>query len=303
MEQFRMKTPEEVDQQLHRTESLLGNRIQPENTRAEILGLSLSQLKERYPQEYKSYFSVLKFEGQLSHFLEGEHISEKPEITLLQAGARGRCFKVETKEMTHVIKPLETLLEKDISAKAGELGIGPKQFKTKEGYLHEEFIKGTPLLELEKEKCTPEFMEDLGRKFFRALKKLHENNILVNDQILVDGSGKSHMIIDETGEVRCIDFGASVDLSEYPNLDDEAVFSLIRTDPFMSFSLYSGTGSGEDQKNLIQGYRENILSELKTKEDLIQMKDGQLLGEGLYFLSERLPNVSAFVEGVRKEGF
>jgi hypothetical protein len=304
MENFKMKKTEELDNQLSGVESLIGNKIQPENIRAEMLSLSLDELKEKYPKEYQTYLSILKTEAQLAHFPDIENNIEKPKISLLQAGARGICFKIDTLDSSHVIKPLESLAEKDISSKASTLGIGPKQFKTKEGYLHEEFIKGIPLLRLEKEKCTPEFMEDLGQKFTQALKKLHENNILVNDQILTDDFNKSHMIIDEKGEVRFIDFGASIDLSNFPNISDEAVTSLMRTDPFMAFRMSSMMDSSEEeQKNLIKGYRENILSQINTKKDLMQMKDLQLLNEGLSFLYNRLPNVQYFIEGIKKEGF
>lgn len=304
MENFKIKTQEELDRQLEGVEALIGSTIKSENKRAQVLSLSLDELKEKYPKEYQTYFSILKTEAQLAHFPDIENNNEKPKISLLQAGARGICFKIDTLDSSHVIKPLESLAEKDISSKASILGIGPKQYKTKEGYLHEEFIEGTPLLKLDKDKCTNEYMENLGQKFTQALKKLHENNILVNDQILTDDFGKSHMIIDEKGEVRFIDFGASIDLSNFPNISDEAVMSLIRTDPFMAFRMHSmGDSSEEEQKNLIKGYRENILSQVKTKKDLIQMKDFQLLNEGLSFLRERLPNTVSFIEGIKKEGF
>jgi tRNA A-37 threonylcarbamoyl transferase component Bud32 len=304
MENFKIKTKEELDKQLSGVESLVGNTIKPESVRSEMLSLSLDELKEKYPKEFQTYLSILKTEAKLLHFPDIENKNEKPRISLLQAGARGICFKIDTLDSSHVIKPLESLAEKDISSKASTLGIGPKQFKTKEGYLHEEFIEGIPLLKIEKEKCTPEFMENLGQKFAHALKKLHENNILVNDQILTDDFSKSHMIIDKNEEVRFIDFGASVDLSNFPNITDEEVVSLMCTDPFMSFRMHGGIDSPEEeQKDLIKGYRENILSQIKTKEDIIQIKDKQLLNEGLYFLRERLPNVQSFIEGIKKEGF
>lgn len=302
MENLKMKTREELDKQLGGVESLIGNTIKPENIRAEMLSLSLDELKEKYPKEYQTYYSILKTEARLAHFPDIEEGIEKPKISLLRAGARGICFKIDTIDSSHVIKPLESLAEKEISSKASILGIGPKQFKTKDGYLHEEFIDGTPLLDIEDKKCTPEFMYDIGQKFAKALKKLHENNILVNDQILADDFGKSHMIIDKNEEVRFIDFGASVNLSNFPNITDEEVMSLIRTDPFRSFGIFNDSNiSEEEQKNLIKEYRENILSQVKTKENLVQMKDEQLLNEGLYFLKNRLPNVHFFIEGIKKE--
>ncbi len=63
MENFRDKTPEELDNQLGKAESLLGGRIKPENFRQELLSMSLEEIKTRYPREYKSYFSALKVEA------------------------------------------------------------------------------------------------------------------------------------------------------------------------------------------------------------------------------------------------
>jgi hypothetical protein len=40
-------------------------------------------------------------------------------------------------------------------------------------------------------------MKTLGVGFGQALKKLHDNNILYNEQLLTDDFGKSHIIIDK----------------------------------------------------------------------------------------------------------
>ena len=302
MEQFINKTSEELDNQLSRVESIIDNKIQPEKKRSEMLSMSLSELQENYPKEYQTYAAILKTEAELLHFPDVPESVEKPKINLLQAGARGACFKINFQDTSHIIRPIESAAEKGIADKASNLGIGPKQFKTRDGFIHEEFIDGTPLLRIEKEQCTPEYMESLGQDFARALNKLHENDILVNDQILTDDFGKSHMIIDNNGKTRFIDFGASVYLSDFPKITDEEVMSLMRTDPFMAFRLHSGiNASEEDIKNEVKGYRKNILSQVKTKEDIIQMKDLQLLNEGLSFLNNRLPNVRFFIEGIKKE--
>lgn len=303
MEGFSYKKQDELDNQLSRVESLVGHRIEPENIRTELLSMDINDIKNKYPHEYKKYLNILRTESNLLHFPDIELTKgiEKPIISLLSAGARGQAFKIDFLDQAHVIKPLESLAEKNIANNVSELGIGPKQYKTKEGYLHEEFIDGTPLLNLDKDKCTPEYMENLGQKFARALKKLHDSDILVNDQILTNDFNKSHMIIDKNEEVRFIDFGASVNMNNFPNFTDEEVFSLMRTDPFMAFRMDSLFDASEEQKKFeVEGYRDNILSQLKTKEDLIQMKDGQLLNEGLYFLQSRLPNVGYFIQGVKK---
>jgi len=304
MENFKNKTPEELNKQLGRAEVFFGNKIQPENIREELLSLSLDEIKKHYPKEYQSYFAFLQMESQLFNFPDMEiyNKKEKPTISRLNARTRGGGNKINFLENSRVVKPLESSAEKKISDKASALGIGPKQFKTKEGYLHEEFIEGTSLLTLEKEKCTPEFMEDLGRKFYRVLKKLHENNILVNDQILTDDFGKSHMILDKKGDVRFIDFGASIDLANFPNISDEEVMSLMRTDPYLAFQMFNILNAPEEQQKIaIKGYRDKVLSKIKNKQDLINMKDMQLLNEGLSFLMSRLPNAQYFVEGIKKE--
>ena len=306
IEKFKTKTREELDNQLGRVESIIGSKIEPESIRTELLSMDLDQLKTQYPREYQIYSNILKTEAQILNFpdlkREGDDNPEKPQIKVLPTGTRGNSFKIDFPNESHVIKPLESLAEKDIAQKVSELGIGPKQFKSKEGFLHEEFIEGSPLLEIKKEKCTPEFMEDIGKKFAKALKKLHEQNILVNDQILTNDFGKSHMIIDKNGEARFIDFGASIEIGDYPNISDEGVVSLMRTDPFMAFRVNNVLDPSKEEVKLeIKGYRENILSQFKTKQELINWKDMQLLNEGIFFLNGRLPNVQAFVQGIKKE--
>ncbi len=355
--QFRSKTKEELDDQLKKVEASLGYELAPNNMREEIMGLSLNELKKRFPEEYKKYFSELRLgvnkiskeetkedikyseeeyksicsilnktsnvislelrekigKDKYANIKEiffpeiYERVYEKkeiPEIYGIRAGARGgdAIIKIEFSDISYMIKRLESNTEKDISQKASELGIGPKQFKTFEGYLNEEFIDGTPLLELDKEICTPEFMKSLGEKFAQNLKRLHENNILVNDQILTDDFGKSHMIIDTKGDVRFIDFGASISMENFPDFSDDEVLSLMRSDPFMVMKMWNFSNLSEEELKIeINGYRTHILSQYKTKKEFIDARDMQLLNEGLYFLSQRLPNVNFFVEGVKNE--
>ena len=305
MEKFKSKTPDELNNQLDRIEnSFIGSRIGPESLRMELISMNLGDIKDKYPEPYQTYLNLLQTEAKILNFPDIKEVNnmEKPKISLLTTITRGNSFKIQFSDCAHVIKPLESLIEKEMAEIAGKLGIGPKQYKTKEGFLHEEFIDGSPLLHLEKEKCTKEFMMNIGQKFARSLKKLHDNNVLVNDQILTNDFGKSHIIIDNKGEVRFIDFGASIDISDFPNISDEAVTSLIRTDPFMAFRMHGISEASEEEKKVeIKGYRDNILSQLKTKEDLIQMKDMQLLNEGLMFLQDRLPNVESFIQVIKKE--
>lgn len=300
MEQPKFKTKKELDEQLVRAESLIDNKIEPESIREKLLSMSLEDIKNNYPEQYRTYLLILKTEAQILNFPDIDKTAGKPKISLLPTGARNSsAFKVDFGNEAHVIKSLESFPEKSIAMKASELGIGPKQYQTKEGFLHEEFIDGTPLLKLDHQQCAPEYMEALGKKFGKAFRKLHENNILINDQILTDDVGKSHMIIDTNGEVRFVDFGASIDVTDYPNISDEAVLSLIRTDPFMAFRLQGiNFNSKQEKEELIKEYRYNMLSEIETKEDLLK-KDTQLLNEGFYFLNDRLPNVNFFIKGIK----
>jgi len=303
MEGLRIKTKEKLDEQLSGVESLIGNKIGSESIRTQLLNMDIEEIKLKYPREYKVYLSILKTQARILDFPGLDKNAsggvEKPKVTILPAGARGSAYKVNFSDNAHVVKPLEAMSEQGIALKAADLGIGPKQFASKEGFLHEEFIEGTPLLGLDPEKCTPLYMENLGKKFVEAFKKLHGNNILINDQILTDDFGKSHMIIDANGEVRFVDFGASIDISSFPDLSDEAVISLMRTDPFMAFSMHSiDFNSVEERTSVINGYREHILKDIKTKEDLLK-KDFQLLNEGLYFLGNRIPNVDSFANAIR----
>lgn len=303
MESFPKKSPEKLSQQLSNAENILGGKIE-EDKRASLLGLNPEELKQLYPKMYEQYLSALRDEAQLLHFpgIDKDLSSEQPVITQLGANARGYGFKIEFSDESHVIKPFESEAEHAIAHKAAELGIGPKQFPSKEGFLHEEFIEGTPLLNLDPEQCTPAFMKSLGQKTMQALRTLHENAILVNDQILTDDFGKSHFILDKEGNVRFIDFGASINLEHFPNLSDDEVVSLMRTDMmYKMFRLQGFLQASPEEKSVeIQGYRENILSPITTKEHLIHIKDTQFLYEGMGFLEHRLPNVGSFREGVEE---
>ncbi len=303
MESFPKKSPEKLNHQLSNAENMLGGKIESDK-RASMLGLNPEELKHLYPKMYEQYLSALRDEAQLLHFpgIDKDLSTEKPVITHLGANARGYGFKIEFSDESHVIKPFESDTEQVIAHKAADLGIGPKQFPSKEGFLHEEFIEGTPLLKLDPTQCTPEFMKSLGQKTMQTLKTLHENNILVNDQILTDDNSKSHFILDKEGNVRFIDFGASINFEHFPNLSDDEVVSLMRTD--MMYKMFRLQGflqaSPEEKAVEIQGYRETILSQITTKEQLIHTKDTQFLYEGMGFLGHRLPNVESFKEGVEE---
>ncbi len=301
MENFKQKTEEELGNQLNRAEYYFGAKEMDPNFRSKLLSMSLDDIKQQHPEQYKAYLNFLKTENTISNFpdINIDDKKEKPKIYIFPTRTRGHAFKVSFQNEIHIIKPLQSSIEPSVAEKASQIGVGPKQYKSKEGYIHEEFVEGPLLLNLKKEECTPDFMKELGKKFARALNELHKQDVLVNDQILSDDFSNCHTIIDKKGDVRIIDFGVSIDLEDFPNLSDEAVRSLIITDPFMSWSF--NYGSPEDQKNELKNYRENILPRFKSKKDLIKFKDYHLLQEGFYFLQQRLPNAQYFNEGVMED--
>ncbi len=224
--------------------------------------------------------------------------NEMPKISILETLGRGKnaCQKIEFKDQIFIVKPLESTAEKAIAQKASDLNVGPKQFESIEHHLTEEFVEGDILTKINHQKCTPEFMKKIGIQLGEHLKTLHKNNILVNDQILSDDFSRSHLIVNKDGSVKIIDFGASIDLTNFPDITDEEVFSLIRTSPGGAF----GIGNQESMEIKIEEYRKNFLSKIKDVKELIRTKDIQLLNEGLHFLSQRLPNVEYLFEGLKE---
>ncbi len=223
--------------------------------------------------------------------------NEKPIIEQLPTSGREIGFKVIFKDKAYVIKMLESKKEKDIADKVSDLNIGPKQFKTLEGHLVEEFLEGDLLTKIDSKRCTPEFMKNIGIQLGEHLKTLHKNNILVNDQILSNDYSRSHLMITSDDKVKIIDFGASIDLTNFPEISDDEVFSLMRTDAMASMFISSLTSESQ-KKASIDGYRKKIIPLIENKETLIQIKDMQLMNEGFHFLGEqRLPNVKYLVEG------
>jgi len=223
--------------------------------------------------------------------------NEVPKIEGLKTGARNIAIKVSFAEESYVIKTTENDQEPVIAKSMAEIGVGPKQFESIDGYITEEFVEGHTISGIAKNKCTPEYMEELGQKIATAIELVHDRNILINDQLLVDDNSKSHTIVTPEGSIRFIDFGAAVDLTNYPDISDEAVRLIIRSDAFAAMGLESIPQ--EQIPGYIKLYRENVLGKLKTKKEVIDRYDGQLLQEGLYFLSKRLPNVGYLINGYR----
>ncbi|MBP6925774.1 MAG: hypothetical protein KBC22_01805 [Candidatus Pacebacteria bacterium] len=280
MENFpKQKDSAQLERQAANGALFSGSRFMMDNM-PNLLTLSEKELKENYPDHYQEYLTVLR-----------SHKERLPATT------RRFCIKINDTNTNYVVKALESSFEGEIAKRVADLKIGPEQFEALPGTIRELFIEGTPLLKLSPEEATPELMKDLGTQVAEHLETLHKNNILVNDQILTNDFGKSHLIIDESKKVKFVDFGASIDITEYPNISDEAVYSLMRTDPMAGFILPQITQ--ENFKSEVQKYRDVILSQYPTKEAIVEIKDMQLLREGLHFLGQRMPNIQSFAQGVQ----
>jgi tRNA A-37 threonylcarbamoyl transferase component Bud32 len=228
----------------------------------------------------------------------GERIQQSgeiPELSGVRTIGRNGALKVSFNQDSFMIKTIENSQEPVIAKSVAEIGVGPKQFESIDGYVTEEFIEGDTLNKLDPDKCTPKYMENIGQKLASAIKKVHDKNILINDQLLSDDNGKSHTIITSEGDVRFIDFGSAVDLTNFPNISDEAVKLIIRSDTFASMTLMMI--SPEKLPDFINHYRQDFLSKLKTSKEVIEQYDAQLINEGFFFLSQRLPNIEHLING------
>jgi len=244
--------------------------------------------------------AMLQYSIALFFPVVGERLRNKEEAVAsrIRTGARERALKIEFLDQTYVIKTLENSAEAKIAQIAGEAGIGPKQFPSLAGFLTEEWLEGNLITHLRSEDCTPAYMKGLGHLLGDAIKTIHENRIVIGDQLLSDDMGKSHMVVEKNGDVHIIDFGAAVDVSNFPNLTDEEVLCLMRTDATIMMRVAM---TGEDPMDLISSYRGYLVRTYQTGEELMKDKDIQLLKEGLYFLSMRVPNVAALSEGIFAE--
>ena len=60
MESFRIKSPEELENQVDGVSKTLGSEIAPPSTKKEIFDLSIEDIKTKYPARYEMYLDVLR---------------------------------------------------------------------------------------------------------------------------------------------------------------------------------------------------------------------------------------------------
>ncbi len=223
---------------------------------------------------------------------------ERPIVQELATGARARAMKVTFEDGTsYIIKATENSQEPAIAELMGQIGVGPKQFQSLDGHITEEYIEGTAISQLEEDRCTPEFMAETGKKIGAMIRAVHDQGVVVNDQLLSDDWGKSHTIVMPNGDVRFIDFGAAIDVRNYPDLSDEAVMLMIKSDGMAMMRLQM-MQSDEQVRDYIAEYRKTRLMQDGSRQGVISRIDGQLLNEGFSFLSMRTKHIGPLAGGI-----
>ena len=199
------------------------------------------------------------------------------------SGNRGYTFLFRHPVKNLVIKPVQSSRESEIADIAAELGVGPMQYTTLDGFLTEEFLQGKPFSQLRDSETTPKKMYELGRKAAIILNKLHSREIFYNDTTLTDDMGRSHLMVAEPNP-KLFDYGVALRLNNHPNLTDEEVFNYTQTLPGINFSL-AFDRSPDKINTLIMRFRPQVVG--LSKQD-IMMRDLELILEGLHFATFRL---------------
>ncbi len=230
---------------------------------------------------------------------------ERPEI-VYDGRTRGRVAILRFGDGDGiVIKPLQSDRENVIARLAGEAGAGPRQHEPLDGFLSEEWVAGRFFTELPADAVCDEAMYGIGKRLGSMLAQLHAKEIYYNDATLSDPDGRSHLIVGakevinegSVPDCRLIDFGVSVMLDNFPNLEPEEVYNLVRTTP--EFRLLSRMGlSGPEIRQFLAQYRQRLGA---VSEEEILARDLRFTEEGLQQAARILGAsiVAPFREGFR----
>lgn len=179
-----------------------------------------------------------------------------------------------------VIKPCQSPREAEIALVAGELGLGPRQFASIDGFLTEEFVDGPFLTELDDSDVSPARMHAIGQQLGTALARLHRAGVCYNDALVADPEGRSHTILQTDGSIRIIDFGVALLLRDHPaNLTFHDAYNAARTDPM--YRLFRQMTSGADDEALgrfVADYGRQLAGQTVRQ---IQSRDWRIAGEGI----------------------
>ncbi len=232
------------------------------------------------------------------------HQGERPQIWF-DGRTRGRValFRFANGEGL-VVKPLQNRREAEIAQRAGEAGVGPRQFPSLDGFLVEELVQGRFFTDLSTAELQDDLLHRVGLRLGSMLLALHNAGTCYNDATVSDPEGRSHLLVrlptagqaDPSPDCRLIDFGVSVLLDRFPDLEMEEVFNLVRTTPEYRLASRLGLGGSELGRFLAQ-YRQRLSS---ASRDEILARDLRIAEEGL---REAAARMGAGIIGPFQEGF
>ena len=240
-------------------------------------------------------YSLFGFFPETFDLVYGSEVS--PEISF-GGGNRGLVGIIKHPTKKVVVKPTQNSREQEVAQIADELGVGPKQYESIDGFLTEQFVEGESFSRLKGDRTSADNVYPLGRRIGQILSKLHSREIYYNDTILTDDLGRSHVIVPETSSAVLFDYGVALRLNMHPNLTDEEVFNFARTLPMVGMFL-EAQPSEEQVQALVQEYRPKL--QIAPKEQIIA-RDIDFINEGLTFATYRLGNhiVEPFLSGFKE---
>lgn len=240
-------------------------------------------------------YSLFGFFPETFDLVYGSEVS--PEI-FFDGGNRGLVGIIKHPTKKVVVKPTQNSREQEVAQIADELGIGPKQYTSIDGFLTEQFVEGELFSRLRGDRTSADKVYHLGRRMGEILSKLHSRKIYYNDTILTDDLGRSHVIVPETSSAILFDYGVALRLDNHPNLTDEEVYNFARTLPMVG--MFLGMQPSQEQvQTLVQEYRPKL--QIAPKEQIIA-RDVDFINEGLTFATYRLGNhiVEPFLRGFKE---
>ena len=193
-------------------------------------------------------------------------------VAIITGRLRGQAVDV-------VIKPCQSPGESEIAKIAGDLGLGPRQLPSIDGFLTEEFVPGPFLTDLKPDEASAERMHVIGYELGAALSRLHAAGICYNDATVSDPYGRSHIILASGGGIRIIDFGVALLLRDHPaNLTFHDAYNAARTDPmFRLFRQMTSHGDSDALARFISDYGRRLAQQ---SVDEIQSRDWRMAEEG-----------------------
>lgn len=230
--------------------------------------------------------------------------SERPKIWF-DGRTRGRValFRFANGEGL-VVKPLQNRREAEIAQRAGEAGVGPRQFPSLVGFLVEELVQGRFFTDFSTAELQEDLVHQVGFRLGSMLSALHNAGICYNDATISDPAGRSHLLVQlptagqagQSPDCRLIDFGVSVLLDRIPDLEMEEVFNLVRTTPEYRLAARLGLG-GRELSSFLAQYRHGLSS---ASRDEILARDLRITEEGL---QQAVARMGTGIIGPFQQGF